>query len=64
MKHLFVLGILFFVSACSVETAVTATTVAEMKAKEAQEAKKTMDRVQTQLDDAMKQAEQRRRAMD
>ncbi len=51
-------------TACGAETATTAATVAGLKAKEAQEAEKTMDRAQTELNEAMLKAEQRPRAAD
>lgn len=48
-----------FLSACGVETATTAATVAAAKTKEAQEAKKTEARVLEQLGAASQQAKQR-----
>ena len=50
----------FVLAACGAETATTAATVATLKAKEAEQAEKTMDRAQSNLDEAMLKAEQRR----
>ena len=61
MKQVLVFVMALLLSACGVDTAATAVTLAELRAKEAQEAKKTIDRVQNQLNEAMKMAEQRRR---
>ena len=64
MRALALLAIMFLFSACGAETATTATTVAELKVKEAQTAKQTMDRVEDKLNYSLQQAEQRRRTID
>ena len=51
-------------TACGAETATTAATVAELKARDAQEAEKKMERAQSKLDAALQQAEQRPRSAD
>lgn len=62
MRILVLTACLFGLAACGAETATTAATVGQLKAKEAEEAERKMDRAQSELDEAMRKAEQRRSA--
>jgi len=62
MRLLICTALALGLTACGAETATTAATVATLKAQEAEQAEKTMDRAQSNLDEAMLKAEQRRTA--
>ena len=64
MRVLLCAMLILGLTACGAETATTAVTVAELKAKEAQEGEKKMDRMQSDLNEAMQKAEQRPRSLD
>jgi len=50
---------LALIAACGAETATTAATSASIKKREIEEGKKTMDRAQGSIDQAMEQAQKR-----
>ncbi len=62
MKQLIVAFAVAVLAGCGVETATTAATGAAIKAKEVEEGKKTQERAQQQIDQAMQQIEQRAHA--
>ncbi len=59
MKKIFALAIAFSLTACGVETATTAATGAVIKKNEMEEGKKTMERSQAKVEDAVQQMQQR-----
>ena len=59
MKKIFALAIVFSLTACGVETATTAATGAVIKKNEMEEGKKTMERSQAKVEDAVQQMQQR-----
>ena len=59
MKTLIALALIAPLAACGVETATTAATGAVIKKQEVEEGKKTMERSQAKVEDAMQQMQQR-----
>ena len=59
MKNIFALAIVFSLTACGVETATTAATGAVITKNEMEEGKKTMERSQAKVEDAVQQMQQR-----
>jgi surface antigen len=59
MKTLIAAIVLMLLAACGVETATTAATGAVIKKQEIEEGKKTMERTQAKVEDAMQQMQQR-----
>lgn len=59
MKKIFALAIAFSLTACGVETVTTAATGAVIKKNEMEEGKKTMERSQAKVEDAVQQMQQR-----
>ena len=59
MKTLIAAIVLILLAACGVETATTAATGAVIKKQEVEEGKKTMERTQAKVEDAMQQMQQR-----
>ena len=59
MHKLIVVVALLAVTGCGVETATTAATSAAIKQREVDEGKKTMERAQQKIGEAMEQAQQR-----
>jgi hypothetical protein len=59
MKTLLALALTAALAGCGVETLGTAATAASIKKQELQEGKKTMDRAQEKIGDAMQQVQQR-----
>lgn len=59
MKQLIVVVAIAALAGCGVETATTAATGAAIKAKEVEEGKKTMERAQQKIDQAMQQGQSR-----
>ena len=59
MKNIFALAIVFSLTAWGVETATTAATGAVIKKHEMGEGKKTMERSQAKVEDAVQQMQQR-----
>ena len=59
MKTVIAVASLLLLAACGVETATTAATGAVIKKQEVEEGKKTMERTQAKVEDAMQQMQQR-----
>ncbi len=59
MKTVIAVVSLLLLAACGVETATTAATGAVIKKQEIEEGKKTMERTQAKVEDAMQQMQQR-----
>lgn len=59
MKTFIAAATLLLLAACGVETATTAATGAVIKKQEVEEGKKTMERSQAKVEDAMQQMQQR-----
>lgn len=59
MKTPVALAILALLAGCGVETATTAATGAVIKKQEMEEGKKTMERSQARIEDAVRQTQQR-----
>ena len=59
MKKLIAIFAIAALAGCGVETATTAATGAAIKKQEVEEGKKTMERAQQKIDEAMQQTQQR-----